>query len=121
MVGAGEGDDPGPAGNEERGSQSDLDSVLTGHAEHHLVAPLAEPESELRRDVRFGEVTESVHAALGLGGDRRPDVRITVSKGRDTKAAREIEVLAAVRVDDPAALGLRPDHGFNRLSVSSAI
>jgi hypothetical protein len=62
-----------------------------------------------------------VDAALRLVEDRGGDVLIPVTERRDAESAGEVEVLAAVRIDDAAALRLRPDHGFNRLSVSTAM
>jgi hypothetical protein len=105
---------------EECCSEGDLDGVLAGDPEQDLMPALAEAATELRGDVGFREIPEGVDAPLGLVGHRRGHHRVPVTQSGDAEAAREVEVFAAVRVHDPAALRRRPDHGRNRLSVSSA-
>jgi hypothetical protein len=116
-----EGDDPRLPGDQQARPKRDLDRVLPGNGKEYRVTALPEPPAQLGGDVGLGEVAERVDAPLGLFADCGQDVRIPMSEGGDSEASGEIDVLAAVRVDDPAALRLRPDHGFNRLSVSTAM
>jgi hypothetical protein len=125
VVGALEGDDAGLAGDDEGRPERDLDRVLARDAEQRVAAGSRQPLLEGSRDVGLGEIAERVHAAVGLRRDRLADLGVAVAESRDTEAAREVEVLAAVVVDDPAALRLRPPHaafrpGRSRLSVSKA-
>ncbi len=121
VIRAVEGDDPGPAGGEQRRAEGDLDGVLARDAEPRRPRQrLPQPH----RRLRLGEVAERVRD--GRPRERLGDARVAVAERGDAEAAREVEVLAALRVPDPAALGARPDHapsrrGMNRLIVSAAM
>jgi hypothetical protein len=112
---------PAAPGREDGGAERDLDGVLAGDAELARPEPLAQP----RRHLRLGEITQRVHHLLLR--DRREHPRVPVAERRDAEAARQVEVLATVGVDDAAALGLGPDHaavrlpGTNRPIVSAAM
>jgi hypothetical protein len=121
VVGAVEGHDPRLPGDEQTRSQGELDRVLPRHGEQHLAAALPEPPAQLGGDIGLGKVAERMDAPLGLLGDRGNNIRISVSERGDAEPPGEVDVLAAVRVHDTAAFRLGPDHGFNRLSVSTAI
>ena len=111
MVGRIEGDDSRLAGNEKRGAKRDLDCVLSSHPQHRFVTPQAEPAANFGGHIGFCEVPEGVDAAVCLRRDRRDDIGVPVPERGHAEAAREVEVLAPLDVDDPATLRLSPDHG----------
>jgi hypothetical protein len=123
VVGAVERHDARLPRREQRRAQRDLDRVLTGDAEARGPRqPLAQADD----DLRLGEIPQRVHHLLL--GPGREDLRIPVAERCDAEARREVEVLAAVGVDDPATLRRPPDQaeplrrsGSRRLSVSAAM
>jgi hypothetical protein len=120
VVGALEGDQARSPGDEEGGAERDLDRVLAGDAEERSTLLGREPLPERSGDVGLGEIAERVDAPLGLVRDGGRDIRIPVAERGDAEAGRQVEVLAPVGVDDAATLGLGPDHGRRRFSVSRA-
>src|SRR4029453_1350400 len=110
-----------PPGDEQARAKRDLDGILAGDAQDDLPPALTQPSPQLGCDVGLRQVAERVDAAGRLIDDRSDYLGVPVAERGDPEAAGQVDVLAAIRVDDSAALGLGPDQGFNRLSVSTAI
>jgi REP element-mobilizing transposase RayT len=109
VVGAVEGHDSGLSRRQKHRPKRDLDCVLTGHAQ------LRRPRQRTPQGdghLRVAEIPERVHD--GLPRPRLHDPWVPVAQGGDAEAAGEVDVLAALRVDDPAPFGARPDHVSGR-------
>ena len=114
VVGAVERDDARLPGDEETGAEGDLDGVLSGDAQHHVVPSEPELTAKLGSDVGFCEVAERMDATGGLTDDRFTDLEIPVTERSDPEPTGQVEKPAPVPVDDSATLGFDPRHSESR-------